>query len=98
MIEIKANVESIDEQNNEAEVAVSCHLESRGDTLIHEATTVIRSLTSHLKETDELLHLMLMNQIANDPTILFGEDTREDRFKAEMANMSSKSILKGGLN
>lgn len=98
MIELKAKVENINDKSGEAEVSVSCHLSGTGEMLVHEATTTIRSLLGHMKETSELLHLMVIQSIASDPTILFGEDPREDALKAEFASMNSKNIIKKGVN
>lgn len=102
MIDLKVNVESMDNKTGEAEVKVSLGMGGTGEELVHEAVSAIRSLMNHLKEQDILLHMVVLRQIENDPSILFGtgfeEDFDEGKAKVELAAHMSKNIIKKGVN
>lgn len=98
MIEITAKVEELDREKNEAGVGITCRMEGTGEELLHEALSSIRAITNNLKRENEWLHMVLLQEIATDTTVLFGEDYERDKMAAELASLNSKSIIKKGVN
>lgn len=102
MIEIKAKVLSIDENEDMgASIDLETEMEGRGIELMHETLAIIRTLMRDIRNESPVLHLVLIREIAHNPDILLGRDEgdRDTDFGMKMANLMSKSIIgKGGLN
>lgn len=75
MIDIKAKAGVKD--GKKKGVAVSCHSEGEALYIMEESIAIIRTIMENLKQADETLHLMVLEEIYENPGILTGEDSKE---------------------
>lgn len=66
----------------------SVQVEGTGRDIINEILCIIETLMKDLKDTDEVLHAIALQAIADNPEILTGED-------AELVEVKSVRIAKG---
>lgn len=75
MIDIKAKAGVKD--GKKKGVAVSCHCEGEAILIMEESIAVIRTIMENLKQADKTLHLIVLEEIYENPGILTGEDSKE---------------------
>ena len=75
MIDIKAKAGVKD--GKKKGVAVSCHSEGEALYIVEESIAVIRTIMENLKQADETLHLLVLEEIYQNPEILTGKDSKE---------------------
>lgn len=75
MIDIKAKAGVKD--GKKKGVAVSCHSEGEALYVMEESIAIIRTIMENLKQVDNALHLIVLEEIYKNPGILTGEDSKE---------------------
>lgn len=75
MIDIKAKAGVKD--GKKKGVAVSCHSQGEALIIIEESIAIIRTIMENLKQVDNALHLIVLEEIYKNPGILTGEDSKE---------------------
>ena len=75
MIEIKAKAGVKD--GKKKGVAISCHSQGEALIIVEESIAIIRAIMENLKIANETLHLMVLEEIYENPGILTGEDSKE---------------------
>lgn len=75
MIEITATAET--REGEKKGVAVSCHSEGEALYVMEESIAIIRTIMENLKQVDNALHLIVLEEIYKNPGILTGEDSKE---------------------
>ena len=76
MIEARAKADS---NRNGCEVSVS--MEGHGVEIIEEALALIQCVMGGLKDQSIALHMLALQMIADEPTILLGEEKASDLAK-----------------
>lgn len=96
MIEIKAEAKAAEGEVTGVETSVE--VKGYGEDIVSEAIAAIKGLIINLKGTDEKLHMMVLLIIANDSSILRGdEDESEDSKEAlALSKLMSKAIIREG--
>ena len=95
MVEVKAQTETRGADNG---VSVTTQLNGTSVDIAAEILAIIESLMKGIKKESPLLHMLILQAIADNTEILRGDgDTKFDA-EAEMAEAMSKGILKGGVN
>lgn len=95
MIEVKAQTEVRD---GESGVRVTTQLNGASDDIAAETLAIIENLMRGIKRESPLLHLLILQALADNTEILSGGNDDKFDAKAKMAKAMSKGILKGGLN
>lgn len=95
MIEVKAQTEVRD---GESGVSVTTQLNGAFDDIAAEILAIIENLMRGIKNESPLLHMLILQTIAENTEILGGGNDDEFDAEAEMARAMSKGILKGGMN
>lgn len=75
MIDIKAKAGVKD--GKKKGVAVSCHSQGEALYVMEESIAIIRTIMENLKKANETMHLMVLEEIYENPGILTGEDSKE---------------------
>lgn len=75
MIDIKAKAGVKD--GKKKGVAVSCHSQEEALIIMEESIAIIRTIMENLKKANETMHLMVLEEIYENPGILTGEDSKE---------------------
>ena len=75
MIDIKAKAGVKD--GKKKGVAVSCHSHGEALIIMEESIAIIRTIMRNLKEVNEAMHLMVLEEIYENPGILTAEDSKE---------------------
>lgn len=75
MIDIKAKAGVKD--GKKKGVAVSCHSQGEALIIMEESIAIIRTIMENLKKANETIHLMVLEEIYENPGILTGEDSKE---------------------
>lgn len=75
MIDIKAKAGVKD--GKKKGVAVSCHSQGEALIIMEESIAIIRTIMENLKKANETMHLMVLEEIYENPGILTGEDSKE---------------------
>lgn len=75
MIEITATADT--REGKKKGVAVSCHSEGEALYVMEESIAIIRTIMENLKQADNALHLIVLEEIYKNPGILTGEDSKE---------------------
>lgn len=94
MIEVKATTTN---DNTEVEVKVNADFAEYGA----EVLSIIHTVMGALKRDDTRLHAAVLKAIADEPSILFGEDISvksDSDIEAKLANAMSKAIIRKGVN
>lgn len=95
MIEVKAQTEV---RGADSGVNVTTQLNGVPADLASEILAIIESLMRGIKKESPLLHLLILQTIAENTEILSGDGDAKFDAEAEMAEAMSKGILKGGMN
>lgn len=95
MIEIKAQTETRGADNG---VNVTTQLNGVPVDLAAEILAIIESLMRGIKKESPLLHMLILQTIAENTEILSGDGDAKFDAEAEMARAMSKGILEGGMN
>ena len=95
MVEVKAQTEIRGADNG---VNVTTQLNGTSADLAAEILAIIESLMKGIKKESPLLHMLILQTIAENTEILSGGNDDKSDAEAEMANAMSKGILKGGVN
>lgn len=95
MIEVKAQTETRDGDNG---VSVTTQLNGTSKDIAAEILAIIESLMRGIKKESPLLHMLILQAIADNTEILSGDGDAKFDAEAEMARAMSKGILKGGVN
>ena len=95
MVEVKAQTETRGADNG---VNVTTHLNGVSVDIAAEIIAIIENLMRGIKKESPLLHLLILQTIAENTEILSGDGDAKFDAEAEMANAMSKGILKGGVN
>lgn len=95
MVEVKAQTETRGADNG---VNVTTHLNGASVDIAAEILAIIESLMRGIKKESPLLHMLILQTIAENTEILSGDGDAKFDAEAEMANAMSKGILKGGVN
>lgn len=93
MVEVKATADDARKGCN-----VSISMEGQGQAILEETLAVVQGVMDSLKDQDVLLHMLALKIIADEPSILLGQDEHEGKIKAGLAKLMSKGILKKGVN
>lgn len=93
MVSAKATA---DDKRRGCEVSIS--MEGNGHKLVEEILALIQGVMGSLKEQDLILHLLVLQTIADHSEILLGEEMSDERLKVELAKAMSGSILEKGVN
>lgn len=75
MIDIKAKAEA--KEGKKKGVAVSCHSHGEALIIMEESIAIIRAIMENLKKASEIMHRVVLEEIAENPGILTGEDSKE---------------------
>ena len=75
MIDIKAKAGV--KEGKKKGVAVSCHSQGEALIIMEESIAIIRTIMENLKKANETLHLMVLEEIYENPGILTCEDSKE---------------------
>lgn len=75
MIDIKAKAGVKD--GKKKGVAVSCRSQGEALIIMEESIAIIRTIMENLKKANETMHLMVLEEIYENPGILTGEDSKE---------------------
>lgn len=75
MIDIKAKAGV--KEGKKKGVAVSCHSQGEALIIMEESIAIIRTIMENLKKANETLHLMVLEEIYENPGILTGKDSKE---------------------
>lgn len=94
---MKANVLEF-KGDDGADIEIESHMEGTGRELMHEAVAIIRAIMQSLKDDSPMLHMVVIRELAADPTILRGENqvNEHEEFAKMMSEMMSKSIIGKG--
>lgn len=95
MIEVKAQTEVRD---GDSGVDVTTQLNGTSKDIAAEILAIIESLMRGIKKESPLLHMLILQTIAENTEILSGDGDDKFDAEAEMARAMSKGILKGGMN
>ncbi len=95
MVEVKAQTEIRGADNG---VNVTTHLNGASVDIAAEILAIIESLMKGIKKESPLLHMLILQAIADNTEILSGDGDAKFDAEAEMAEAMSKGILKGGVN
>ena len=95
MVEVKAQTETRGADNG---VSVTTQLNGTSKEIVAEILAIIESLMRGIKKESPLLHMLILQAIADNTEILSGDGDAKFDAEAEMANAMSKGILKGGVN
>lgn len=95
MVEVKAQTET---RNGDNGVNVTTQLNGTSADLAAEILAIIKSLMKGIKRESPLLHMLILQTIAENTEILSGGNDDKSDAEAEMANAMSKGILEGGVN
>ena len=90
MISVKS---TIDKERGGCELNIS--IEGYGDDILHESLAVIKGIMGSLKNESKQLHLLAIAAIADDPTILIGDEQDDDIVSMGAVQHVS---FKGGIN
>lgn len=76
MVEVKAIAD-----NNKEGCNVSISIEGSGREILEETIAVVKGAMGSLKEESFMLHMLAIKAMADDPTILLGDDAEDaDKF------------------
>lgn len=97
MINIKVTAK-VDKNNiNGADINISNETDGTLIEIMHESLAVVRSVSGCLRKHDKWGHMMFLKALADDHSILLGEEEEpdEDEQKEEsvLAKMMSKAII-----
>ena len=95
MVEVKAQTETRGADNG---VSVTTQFNGVPVDIAAEILAIIESLMKGVKKESPLLHMLILQAIAENMEILSGDGDAKFDAEAEMANAMSKGILKGGVN
>ena len=95
MVEVKAQTETRGGDNG---VNVTTQLNGTSADLAAEILAIIESLMKGIKKESPLLHMLILQTIAENTEILSGGNDDKSDAEAEMAKAMSKGILEGGVN
>ena len=95
MVEVKAQTETRDGDNG---VNVTTQLNGTSKDIAAEILAIIESLMRGIKKESPLLHMLILQMLAENMEILRGDGDAKFDAEAEMAEAMSKGILKGGVN
>ena len=65
-----------DKERGGCELSIS--IEGYGEDILYEAISVVKGVMGSLKEESKALHLLAIKAIADDPTILIGDEEDDD--------------------
>ncbi len=95
MVEVKAQTEIRD---GDSGVSVTTQLNGTSVDIAAEILAIIENLMRGIRRESPLLHMMIIQTIAENMEILSGDNDDKSDAEAEMARAMSKGILKGGMN
>lgn len=76
---------------------VSVSMEGIAIEIANETVSAIEALMSDLKKNGAMIHLLVVKAIADDPTILLGEDAELDK-ASEFERLIATAKFREGLN
>lgn len=95
MVEVTAK--TVTKEDGVKGVAVQANLEGNGIEIASESLAAIQGIMKNLKDTDPVLHTVVLRALADVPDILLCKETKN--YEMEMAHLMDKCVVgKGELN
>lgn len=82
---------------NDDHTDVTVSMEGLAIEIANETLSAIQALMSDLKKNGKMIHLLVVKEIADDPSILLGEDYESDKAK-DFERLVATTKFREGLN